>query len=278
WEAVVRGNLRAAEAALEHPAGEHGDLVWDEFPHAIEYLVYADLQLGADEAAAAQLKRLHETPRLEPTFKTAFHLASTSARYALERRAWKEAAALPVREPAALDWDRYPWAEGVTWFARGLGAAHTGNAQEAQAARERLAALERKAREAGEELFARNLGVMRLGVEAWIAHAAKDATRSLALMREAAELEESTPKHAVTPGPTLPARELLGDMLLEQGRTEEARAAYERALVLYPRRFNSIVGAARAATLAGDEPAARAFYRKLTPPPTAASAPPATPH
>ncbi|MGQ0835089.1 MAG: hypothetical protein ACT4O5_09260, partial [Gammaproteobacteria bacterium] len=74
WEAVIRGNLRAADAALEHPAGDRGQFVWDEFPHAIEYLIYAHLQQGADDKAAAQLKRLRETPRLEPTFKTAFHL------------------------------------------------------------------------------------------------------------------------------------------------------------------------------------------------------------
>ena len=86
WSAVVRGNLRAAEAALEYPAGDQGQFVWDEFPHAIEYLIYAYLQKGADDKAAAQLKRLRATARLEPTFKTAFHLASTQARNALEDR------------------------------------------------------------------------------------------------------------------------------------------------------------------------------------------------
>ncbi len=85
WEAVGRGNLRAAEAALAHPAGESGELVRDEFPHVIEYLVYAYLQRGDDEAAAA-IARLQSTEALQPTFKTAFHLASTEAGYALERR------------------------------------------------------------------------------------------------------------------------------------------------------------------------------------------------
>jgi tetratricopeptide (TPR) repeat protein len=85
WQSVIRGNARAAEAALSQPAGDSGQFVWDEFPHAIEYLVYGHLQIGADREAAAQLKRLQETARLEPTFKTAFHLASTQARYVLER-------------------------------------------------------------------------------------------------------------------------------------------------------------------------------------------------
>src|SRR5262249_48766847 len=139
---VVRGNLLAAEAALEHPAGERGEFVWDEFPHAIEYLVYAYLQKGADDAAASQLKRLRATARLEPTFNTAFHLASTQARYALERRDWKEASQIVPREPASLDWDRFSWPESIARFARGLGAAHLGKIEEGNAAVKRLDELE----------------------------------------------------------------------------------------------------------------------------------------
>jgi hypothetical protein len=91
WDGVIRGNLRAANAALKYPAGDKGQFVWDEFCHAIEYLVYAYLQKGDYPNAGAQLRRLHSTARLEPSFKTAFHLASTQARYALERHAWSEA-------------------------------------------------------------------------------------------------------------------------------------------------------------------------------------------
>lgn len=263
WNGVVRGNLLAAEAALEHPAGEHGELVWDEFPHAIEYLLYADLQKGADDEAAAQLQRLRATARLEPTFKTAFHLASTQARHALERRAWNEAASIVPREPATLDWDRFTWPEAIARFARGLGAAHLGNVVEARAAVERLKELEEKTRGVGEELFARNIQVLRLELSAWIAHVEGKAESSVALMREAAELEVSTPKAAVTPGPTLPAQELLGDLLLEQKQPAEALAAYKRSLELYPRRFNGLLGAARAADALGDAALARTFYQSL---------------
>ena len=263
WNGVIRGNLRAAEAALEHPAGDHGEFVWDEFPHAIEYLVYAYLQKGADDAAAAQLKRLRATVRLEPTFKTAFHLASTQARYALERRAWNEAALLVPREPATLDWDRFTWPEAIARFARGLGAAHLGNVNEARAAVERLEELEAATRKAGEDLFARNIRVLRLELNAWLAHVEGQGESSVALMREAAELEASTPKHAVTPGPTLPAYELLGDLLMEQKQPAEALAAYTRSLELHPKRFNGLLGAARAARALGDESLARTFYREL---------------
>ena len=263
WDAVIRGNTQAAEAALESPAGDNGEFVWDEFPHAIEYLVYAWLQKGMDDSAAAAVKRLHETPRLQPTFKTAFHLASTRARYSLERREWAEAAALVPREPPGLDWDRFAWPEAVTWFARGLGAVHTSRLADAEAAAARLEALERKAATAGEDLFARNIRLLQLELGAWIAHSKGDVGASLAQLQDAVALELATPKHAVTPAPTLPATELLGDLYLAQKRPRDAVRAYRRALELYPLRFNSLLGAAQAATAAGDTAAARGYYEQL---------------
>jgi tetratricopeptide (TPR) repeat protein len=263
WDAVVRGNVKAAHAALAYPAGDQGQFVWDEFPHAIEYVVYAWLQLGADDSAFAQLTRLHATPRLEPSFKTAFHLASTRARYALERQAWNEAAQLPARHPPQLPWDRFVWPEAITWYARGLGEARGGSADQARDAVAQLGALEGKAASAGEDLFRRNIRILRLGVEAWLAHRAQASDSSVRLMQEAIELEITTPKHAVTPGPTLPAIELLGDLLLEQKQPSDALAAYRRSLELYPRRFNSLLGAARAAGAAGDSSTARKFYETL---------------
>ncbi len=263
WDGVIRGNQRAAEAALEYPAGDHGEFVWDEFPHAMEYLIYAHLQKGADDDAAVQLQRLRTTARLEPTFKTAFHLASIQARYALERRAWNEAALLAPREPATLDWDRFTWPEAITRFARGLGAAHVGQVDEAKTAGQRLEELETSTRKAGEDQFARNIRVLRLELDAWVAHVEGREKSSVALMREAAELEDSTPKHAVTPSPTLPAHELLGDLLMEQKQPAEALAAYKRSMELYPRRFNGLLGAARAARALGDESLARTFYQQL---------------
>ena len=263
WDAVIGGNERAAEAALRFPAGDHGQFVWDEFPHAIEYLIYALLQRGDDEAAARQLQRLIDTPRLQPSFKTAFHLASTRARYAVERHAWREAMALAPREPASLDWDRFAWPEAVTWFAKGLGAAHEGSLEEARAAAARLQLLESNANAAGEPLFARSIRILRLEVDAWLAHAEGAAGSSVALMREAAALEMATPKHSVTPAPTLPAEELLGDLLLEAGQHAEALAAYRRALSQYPRRFNSLLGAARAARATGEDAVARAYRQEL---------------
>jgi tetratricopeptide (TPR) repeat protein len=265
WDGVISGNLRAANAALRYPAGDRGQFVWDEFCHAIEYLIYAYLQKSDNRAAAAQLERLRSTPRLEPSFKTAFHLTSTQARYVLERHAWKEAVALVPREPATLDWDRFTWPEAIIRFARGLGAARLNDVTQAKAERERLDQLEATTVQMHEELFARNIRMLRLELEAWIAHVEGNKEDSQRLMREAADLEETTPKAPVTPGPTIPARELLGDLLMAQNQPAQALAAYQRSLELYPRRRNSVIGAARAAALAKSPLAARSRLLLLHP-------------
>jgi hypothetical protein len=203
WDGSIRGNLRAAEAALKYPVGERGDLVWDEFPHAIEYLVYAYLQQGADSDAAAQIERLRATARIEPSAKTAFHLSSLPARYALERRQWREAAALVPRSSSGIDWDRFPWPEAISWFARGLGAVRAGDA-DVSSEHEHLAALEARAESR------RRAGVRAAdpdpaaGAGGWTAHRAHDDDGAIALLQKAAKLEGETPKPPVTPGPTLP--------------------------------------------------------------------------
>lgn len=263
WDGSIKGNLRAADASLLHRAGPNGEYVWDEYAHAIEYLIYAYLQQGADKQAAAQLQRLQAAKDIEPTFKSAFHLASTQSRYALERHDWPAAERIQPRTPASLDWDRFPWAEAIAVFARGLGAAHLDKTAETQAAIDRLQTLETSARQSGEDLFARSIQVLRLELTAWSTHERGDQARSIELMREAAALEASTPKHAVTPGPTLPANELLGDLCLALKKPAQARSAYEASLKAYPNRFNSLLGASRAAREMGDVAAAKEYEERL---------------
>ena len=263
WERVIDGNRRAAAAALKTPAGPQGEYVWDEYPHAVEYLIYAFLQKGEDDSARAALAALHATPRLEPTFKTAFHLVSTRARYALERGDWEQASQIVPRVPENLAWDRFGWPEATAHFARGLGAAHRNDTVAASAASARMAELEAIQQRAGEQLFARNIRIMRLELDSWIAHFEGRNAESVARMRDAVDLEAITPKHAVTPGPTIPALELLGDLLAEQKQAVGALDAYQRSLAAYPKRFNSVLGAARAARAAGNAPVAQSHYREL---------------
>jgi len=260
WQDVIDGNRKAALAALENPAGDRGQWVWDEFPHAIEYLVYALLQIGDDSTAAQQMQRLRGTPDLQPGFKTAFHLSSIPARYALERRDWTMARGLEPRPGADLEWARFPWPEAVSWFARGIGAARLGDMQAARDALARLSVLRQASADLGEDLFARQTEILRLGVDAWVSWATADPDGAVGLMEAAVELEAATPKHPVTPAPTLPATEMLGDLLLELDRPAAALEAYRVALARTPGRLNGIIGAARAADRMGDADAAVRYY------------------
>ncbi|MEP6482824.1 MAG: hypothetical protein ABJB01_00135 [Rudaea sp.] len=263
WDGVIAGNLRAADAALRYPVGAHGELVWDEFAHAIEYLVYAYLQQTADEKAAEQIARLMATTNIQPSAKTAFHLASTRARYALERHAWKEAAMLVPREPATIEWDRFPWPEAVTWFARGYGAVRMGDVEESRRAIARLQELESRADKSGEAAFARQIQMLRFELSGWTAHADHDDDTAVSLLRQAIDIEGNNPKPPVTPAATLPAAEILGDLLLELNRPSEALAAYQQSLQRFAARFNSTLGMIEAKAAVGDHTGAEQSYCEL---------------
>lgn len=263
WDEVVEWNIRAAEAALAQSAGPNGEYVWDEFPHAIEYLTYAYLQQADDNAAAESIRRIRAVPNLQPTFKTAFHLASTAARYALERKAWDEAVTLAARPSDRLQWDRFPWPEAISVFARGFGAARTGDLQTAEQSSRRLSDLVEQAQRSGEAVFVAPIEIMRLELRAWYEKESGDSERALELMSEAVELEERTPKHPVTPGVILPAKELLGDLHLSLDDPAGALVAFRAADAEVPGRFNTILGLARSYAALGDEEAAEGFYARL---------------
>lgn len=274
--------VAAAEAFFLEPAspdywlrirrwGQAMEKVYASFPddaeaatfYALAHLATASsntLSRAHSDRAAGILLRVYER---NPDHPGAVHYLVHANDVPGRERESLEITRIVPREPAALDWDRFTWPEAIARFARGLGAAHLGKIEEARAAGERLGELEAASRKAEEDLFARNIRMLRLELNAWLAHVGRQEESSVALMREAAELETSTPKHAVTPGPTLPAHELLGDLLMEQKQPAEALAAYKRSVELYPKRFNGLLGAARAAHALGDESSARIFYQGL---------------
>lgn len=260
WNDVIEWNRKSADAALEHPAG---DYVSHHYPHAIDYLAYAYLQQAQDEKARAVLDELQSKEPYQQSFVSAFHLAATPARYLVERRKWGEAAALEVRNPAQFPWEKWPATEAMIYFARGLGAARTGDAGGARQAAARLQELQDAETAKGESYWATQVEIKRLAVEAWAALAAGEQEEALELMAESAALEASTEKHPVTPGALQPAYELLGDMLLETDQPEAALAAYRQSLEKWPRRFNSLLGAARSAHRAGQSEVARKYYDEL---------------
>jgi tetratricopeptide (TPR) repeat protein len=261
WPDVIDWNRKAADAALRFPAP---DGISNHYAHAIDYLVYAHLQRGEDEQALAVIEEISrkEEP-FQGTFTSAFHLAAIPARYAVERRAWNEALALVPGRPDSVAWEQFWWAESISWFARGLGAVHTGDISETERAERRMGELRNAARAAGEEGFANYIEIDRLLLSAWRSHVAGESQLALDLVGAAVQLEARTQKHPVTPGALWPTQEALGDLLLDLGRAEEALSAYARSLATWPARFNSILGAARAARAANLNEQAQYHYREL---------------
>jgi hypothetical protein len=263
WDESIESNLASAASAREHVARAHpGATSFDEL-HALDYLAYAYLQEAQDAKAAEVARHVAAVDKLDvEQFAAAYALVAVPARNALERRQWKEAAALEVR-PAWFPWARFPYAEAITHFARALGGARGGDLATARAALARLEAIHDGLVQAKDAYWAQQVEIQRLSAAAWIAHAEGREDEAERLMRSAAELEDTTEKSPVTPGAVLPAREQLGDLLLERERPKDALAAYEATLAVAPGRFRSVYGAARAAELAGEREKARARYAEL---------------
>jgi len=183
--------------------------------------------------------------------------AAMPARYTLERNAWKEAAALTPRETT------FPYADAITHFARALGAARTGNPAAAAQDVAKLVTLRDALQKANDAYWTGQVDIQRRIASAWIALAEGRQTEALSLLREAADLEDLTDKSPVSPGPIKPARELLGEMLLELKRPTEALKEFEATMAKEPNRFRDVYGAARAAEDAGEHQKARTYSAKL---------------
>lgn len=264
WQDSIEWNKRSAAAAWAHSADAGALSI--HYLHALDYLAYAYLQRAEDEKAAEVLDRALslDGPFQEIALPVgAYALAAIPARYALERHHWAEAAQLQPRQPGSFPWaDQFAPMEAITFFARALGAARTGNTDVARAALDRLAKM-RDAVAKTNAYWAQQIEIQRQSAAAWLAYEEGNQDRALEMMRAAAALEASTHKHPVTPGAVLPAGELLADMLLAMNRSDAALAEYEATLEHSPNRFNSLYGAGRAAELAGDKRKAATYYREL---------------
>jgi tetratricopeptide (TPR) repeat protein len=260
WQNAIEWNKRSADAAEKQ--SESGVLSL-HYIHALDYLMYAYLQRAQDRMAQDVLSRINEVEKYQDSFASAYGIAAAQARYPLERREWSEAMKLPIRTHSTFPWDKYPWYESITYFASGLGAARSGDTVAARSALEMLNALYNRSVKAGQKYWAVHVNVQRETVNAWIAFSEAKKDKALRLMRQAADLEDSVDKHPVTPGAVLPARELLGDMLLLSGMYNEALDAYEASLKISPNRFNSLYGAGHAAELEGDLNKAKSYYSKV---------------
>jgi tetratricopeptide (TPR) repeat protein len=264
WQESIETNIASANTAKSHlPVGDGENLSSDPALHAQDYMMYGYLQLGQDGAAKALLDEILAIEKVTTdTFGAAFALAAIPARYAIERGQWAETATLTLH-PESFAWELFPQAEAIVVVARGLGAARTGDIDAAQQELARLQLLHETLVANGPEYWAGQVNIQLRELEAWIALAEGRNEEALALMREATELEAATEKHPVTPGPVVPARELLGEMLLMLEQPAEALAAFEATLQTEPNRFRTFYGAARAAELAGEMETATHYYEAL---------------
>ena len=253
WEDSAATNRRSEDTARVESSG-------DEALHAVDYQVYAYLQLARDGDARRAVERGEDYATRFPFYRPAgpFGHVAAPARYALERGDWKSAAQLPVKPT------KIPYANAITHFARAIGLARSGSADAARAEIARLAELREALAAANNPYWADQVQIQELGASAWAALAEGRRDDALKLMREAADKESATEKASISPGPILPARELLGDMLLEAGQPALALKEYEASQEREPNRFRGLYGAATAAAKAGDAVQARAYYAKLS--------------
>lgn len=263
WDDSIQSNLASAQAARERAARMHpGAGSFDQL-HALDYLVYAYLQEGRDASARRALEEMAAMTALDDQQPAAaYSFAAAPLRYALERHDWKAAAAIEVG-PGWFDWKRHPQFEAVSHYGRAIGAARSGDQALARREIEALAALQAQVPQTKEYDWSGGLAAQREAAEALLAFAEGKRGESLRALSAAADHEDAVGKSAITPGALLPARELLGDLLLETGAPREALDAYEAALRIAPHRFNSVAGAARAAERSGDALKARAYYMDL---------------
>ena len=256
WQESIESNLASAASAVKNnsPGNEL---------HAKDYLIYAYLQRSQDREAKRALEHPPPGRSDDPQYMNWLYATGTSpARYAIERHQWAEAANLAV-PPNTFPRERYSWTEANLHFARALGASQTGDTAAGREELQRLTSIREILTQENNKYWADQVDIQREIAAAWITLAQGNREQAVQQMRSAADHEDRTDKHNVTPGAILPARELLGEMLLKTKQPAQAVVEFEAVLRTAPNRFNALSGAARAAKLSGDTEKARTYYAKL---------------
>jgi tetratricopeptide (TPR) repeat protein len=259
WEESIASNRRSAELAAHDELTSTNGEARDQHLHAMDYLEYAYLQSGRVRQAHAILEEMNSlSPVSGLTLTGDYALAAIPARNTVDLGNWNQASELQARREGV------PWAQAITWMAVGVGSARSGNLARAAEAEKQLASLRDTTAKLNNTYWSNQVEVQRREVAGWIAQANGDREEAVRRLRSAAELEESMDKDAVTPGPVVPARELLAELLLLEKQPEPALAEYQSVLKVAPNRFNALYGAATAADRAGQSDLANQFFRKLT--------------
>jgi tetratricopeptide (TPR) repeat protein len=264
WNESIQSNINSIAAAKCYAENSGMKGHWDEELHGIDYLVYAYLQQGQDDIARVQLDSLSAIKVVFPlSNKNAYTFAAVPSRYALERKDWAAAATLELK-PENFPWKDFPWERALVSFTRVLGAAHLHKTDIAKAALTDLEASHVQLIEKKKNYEANQVQIQIKASQGWIKFSEGRKEEAIALVSEAAAMEDATEKHPVTPGEVVPARELLGDLYFELGQFAKALEAYEADLTRHPGRFNGLYGAGLAAKKSGDIQKATLFFKQLT--------------
>ncbi len=266
WERSIDLNIRSAEAAQKQDIEAGG--IGNDYLHALDYTVYAYLQRGQYEEARSIRDQIlsHPGPYAAKNMKAgAYAFSAIPVRCALESQRWEEAALIEPGQPKWFAWDeRYVSDQSLVYFARAIGSVRSGNLNAGKKAIELHKELaDQISVKAPATYWDSRARAHQLASRAWLAFAEGRTDEALTLMRNSAEVEAATEKEGITPGDVLPTGELLGDMLMEMGRYEEALAAYQAVLESSPNRFYSLYGTGRAAEQKGDAKQAERYYRLL---------------
>jgi len=258
WDASIASNLASVAVAKEYTEKSKLDGVLAGVPHAYDFMEYAYLQLGQDAKAKALIEENAAIQKVVgPQLAGRMAQAAVPARYMLERQDWRGAAQL---KPLGFD---IPPAEAVTHFARALGAARIGDVAAAQADVAKLIEIRAGLEKANQSYWAGQVEIQVLAAQAWIAQAQSKPEEAVKFMRAAADLEDSSEKHVAMENRFYPMRELLGDLLMEQGQAGEALKTYEASMKNARERLRGFYGAAKAAEALGDKQKATTYFTEL---------------
>jgi hypothetical protein len=263
WDESIATNINSASSAVCYAEAVEMGGNWEQEIHAIDYLVYAYLQKGDNANALEQYAYLKSMSQVTPlTTAVAYPFAAIPARIALENRDWGNAAQLELPK-LEIPWEKHPWEKAIFHFARALGSARSGDLTNAKSELTTLYSLHEDLVNMSDEYRSNQVLIQIKTVEAWINFAKGEFAQSISLMTEAADLEDQSGKHPVTPCEVLPARELLGDLLLALNQPAEALESYKIDLVGHPNRLNGIYGAAIAAKEMGNTEQANHYFEML---------------
>ena len=264
WDESIKSNIDSANSAVCYAESVNPNASWVSEIHAIDYLVYAYLQLGDNARAKLEMDKVKEIKEVFPKdhFASAYALIAIPARLAVENKNWELATKLKLPN-TNLDWGKATWPKAILHFSRALGFTNTGNSLAAQKELEILISLRNRLNEAENIYESGQVTIQIEAIKGWIEYSKGNADKAIEYMKLASNLESETSKAAVTPGEIIPADELLADLYLALNRPEDALKAYKLNLKGHPSRFNGIYGAAKAAQQLNDTKLTAYYFQKL---------------